>query len=201
MEPIVIGVAGGSSSGKTTIADRIKEEFKEDVVILRHDFYYKSNKGMKFEEKIKLNYDHPNAFDTDMLINHIKELKIGNQVERPEYSFSDYDREDFTVTVSPAKIILVEGILIFENEDLIDLMDIKIFVDTDADIRIIRRVLRDVKERKRDIDSVILQYCSTVKPMHEKFVEPSKRRADIIVPEGGHNLVAIDMILQKVRSI
>lgn len=187
--------------GKTTLADNIKKEFKDNISTLCHDYYYKSHDDLSFEERTKLNYDHPNSFDTDMLIEHIKLLKKGISIKRPVYSFVKHNRENETVEVLPKKVILVEGILIFENKELCDLMDIKIYVDTDADIRFIRRLIRDVNERGRDLDSVVTQYCSTVKPMHEQFVEYSKKHADIIVPEGGNNLVALNMIIEKIKNI
>ncbi len=196
----IIGVAGGTGSGKTTFAGKITQEFRDNIVTLSHDYYYKANAELTFEERTKLNYDHPDAFETDLMIRHIKELKNGKTISHPQYSFVEHTRCENTVTVEPRKIILVEGFLIFENVELCDLMDIKIFVDTDADVRILRRLQRDVERRGRDMQSVIKQYLSTVKPMHEQFVEPSKKRADIIVPEGGYNRVAIDMILEKVRE-
>lgn len=199
--PIVIGIAGGTASGKTTLAKNIENEFGENIAKLSHDYYYKSHDDLSFEERQKLNYDHPDAFDTDMLIQHIKDLKAGKAVEAPIYSFKEHNREKETLTVKPNKVILVEGILIFENPELRDLMDIKIFVDTDADIRFIRRLERDLLERGRDLQSVITQYCGTVKPMHEQFVEPSKKHADIIVPKGGNNLIALNMIIEKIKSI
>ena len=197
---MIIGIAGGTGSGKTTLTQKIKEAFNEDVVVLSHDYYYKSNSDLPFEERTKLNYDHPNAFDTDLLIEHLKELKQGNAINHPVYSFVEHTRLEETVEITPAKVIIVEGILIFENRELCELMDIKVFVDTDADLRIIRRLLRDVKERGRDLDSVINQYIGTVKPMHEEFVDPSKKRADIIIPEGGFNSVALSMLLEQVRN-
>lgn len=169
--------------------------------MLSHDYYYKSHDDLSFEERKKLNYDHPDAFDTDLLINHLKELKQGKNIERPNYSFVNHQREKETVTVIPKKVIIVEGILIFENQELRNMMDIKIFVDTDADIRLIRRLVRDLNERGRSLESVIEQYATTVKPMHEQFVEPSKKHANIIVPEGGYNTVALNMIVEKIRSI
>ena len=192
MEPVL---------GKSTLADNIKKEFENNISMLSHDFYYKSNDDLPFEERTKLNYDHPDAFDTDLLIKHLKQLKKGQVIERPIYSFVKHQREKETVTVVPKKVIIVEGILIFENKELRDMMDIKIFVDTDADIRLLRRLVRDMNERGRSLDSVITQYSTTVKPMHEEFVEPSKKYADIIVPEGGHNYVALNMIIEKIRSI
>ena len=198
---IIIGIAGGTGSGKSTVAKKIGEKFGEDVTILCHDFYYKCNDNLKIEERQKINYDHPNAFDTDMLISDLKKLKNGQEIQRPIYSFVAHNREKGTVKVKPKKVIIVEGILIFENQELIDLMDIKIFVDTDADIRIIRRIVRDVEDRGRSLESVITQYKNTVKPMHEQFVEPSKKKADVIIPEGGYNVVAVDMVMEKIRSI
>ena len=197
---MVIGIAGGSGSGKTTLAQKIKDVFDDKISILCHDYYYKSNEGISMEERKKLNYDHPNSFDTDLLIEQLRKLRGGETINHPVYSFVEHTRVNETIEVKPTKVILVEGILIFENKELCDLMDIKVFVDTDADLRIIRRLLRDVKERGRDLDSVVNQYLSTVKPMHEEFVEPSKRRADIIIPEGGENDVALSMLLQQIRN-
>jgi uridine kinase len=197
---MVIGIAGGSGSGKTTLAQNIREVFNDEIVILCHDYYYKSNEGIPFAERKKLNYDHPDSFDTDLLIDQLKILKEGNIIHHPVYSFVEHTRLTETVEVKPAKVIIIEGILIFENKELCDLMDIKVFVDTDGDVRIIRRLLRDVQERGRDLDSVINQYLSTVKPMHEEFVDPSKRRADIIIPEGGANTVALEMLLERIKN-
>ena len=197
---MIIGIAGGSGSGKTTIAQKIKDYFEEEVVILCHDYYYKSNDNFSLEERKKLNYDHPNSFETELLIDHLKTLKNGDIIRHPVYSFVEHTRLKETVEVKPKKVIVVEGILIFENKELCDLMDIKVFVDTDADVRIIRRLLRDVKERGRDIDSVVNQYLGTVKPMHEEFVDPSKKRADIIIPEGGDNMVALSMLLERIKN-
>ncbi len=199
--PIVIGIAGGTASGKSTLAENIEKEFGEKIAKLSHDYYYKCHDELTLEERQKLNYDHPDAFDTDMLINHVIDLKNGKSVEAPIYSFTNHNREPETLTITPNKVILVEGILIFENPVLRDLMDIKIFVDADADIRFIRRLERDLLERGRDLQSVITQYCGTVKPMHEQFVEPSKKHADIIVPKGGNNLIALNMIIEKIKSI
>ena len=197
---MVIGIAGGSGSGKTTLAQNIREVFNDEVVILCHDYYYKSNEEISLDERKKLNYDHPNSFDTDLLIQQLRELKEGNVIFHPVYSFVEHTRVNETVKVNPTKVIIIEGILIFENKELCDLMDIKVFVDTDGDVRIIRRLLRDVQERGRDLDSVINQYLGTVKPMHEEFVDPSKRRADIIIPEGGANTVALSMLLERIKS-
>ena len=197
---IIIGIAGGTGSGKTTVTEKIKSEFGKDVTVICHDFYYKTTDHLTEDEKNSLNYDHPHSLDTDLFISDIKSLQQGNVINAPVYSFVNHNRKNDTLLINPTKVIIVEGILIFENEELRNLMNIKIFVDTDADIRIIRRILRDVKERKRDLDSVISQYCTTVKPMHEQFVEPSKKHADIIIPEGGYNTVAIDMIIEKIRN-
>lgn len=200
-DPIIIGIAGGTGSGKSTLAENIEKEFKNNITMISHDYYYKSDDTLPFEERAKLNYDHPDAFETDLLIKHLKQLKKGETIQRPSYSFSNHLREKQTYPVVPKKVILVEGILLFENQILRDMMDIKIFVDADADIRFIRRLSRDIQERGRTLDSVIEQYCTTVKPMHEQFVEPSKKYADIIVPKGGYNHVALNMIVEKIRSI
>ena len=201
LNPIIIGIAGGTGSGKSTLADNIRKEFANNITMLSHDYYYKSNSHLSFDERKKLNYDHPDAFDTDLLIEHLNKLKKGEVIYRPNYSFVTHLREEQTVEVVPKKVILLDGILIFENKELRDMMDIKIFVDTDADIRFIRRLVRDVSDRGRTLESVIDQYTTTVKPMHEQFVEPSKKYADIIVPEGGYNHVALNMIIEKIRSI
>lgn len=202
MQITVIGVAGGTGSGKSTLVKKLQETFaEEDVITLSHDYYYKQNNDIILEERKKLNYDHPQAFDTDMMIEHVSILKKGRAVERPVYSFVDHNRLKETVTVVPAKVLIVEGILIFENKKLRDLMDIKVFVDTDADIRLARRILRDVSERGRSMESVIGQYVTTVKPMHEEFVEPSKRYADVIIPEGGFNSVAVAMLIENIKSV
>ena len=187
--------------GKSTLADNIKKEFANNITMIPHDCYYKDHPDLPFEERAKLNYDHPDSMETSLLIEHLKELKKGNSIQRPEYSFVEHKRETTTVEVVPKKVIIVDGILIFENKELRNMMDIKIFVDTDADIRFIRRLLRDVEQRGRTLNSVVTQYCTTVKPMHEQFVEPSKKYADIIVPEGGYNIVALNMIIEKIRSI
>ncbi|HEX3023525.1 MAG TPA: uridine kinase [Lachnospiraceae bacterium] len=197
----IIGIAGGSASGKTTVASRIKEVFKEDVELICHDYYYHAHNDIPFEERVKLNYDHPNSFDTERLISDIKQLKQGIAIERPVYSYTEHTRLSETVRVEPKKVIIVEGFLIFENTELLNLMDIKIFVDTDADERLIRRILRDVKERGRSLESVIAQYSTTVKPMHEQFVEPSKRHADLIIPNGGQNEVAMSMLIDKIKNM
>ena len=200
MDTMIIGIAGGTGSGKTTLTERLKAEFQGDVSVLYHDNYYKSHSDMTYEERAKLNYDHPDAFDTDLMIRHLKALKAGVPVQCPVYSYTQHNRTAETVEIQPTSVVIVEGLLIFQNPELRDLLDIKIFVDTDADVRILRRIMRDVKERGRSIDSVVEQYLTTVKPMHEQFVEPSKRFADIIVLEGGHNLVALEMITQRIKS-
>ncbi len=197
---MIIGIAGGTGSGKTTLTLRLKERFGDDVSILYHDNYYKSHSDMPYEARTKLNYDHPDAFDTPRMIANLEALRRGEAIQSPTYDYTIHDRARETVEVRPTKVVVVEGILIFENRTLRDLMDIKIFVDTDADVRILRRITRDVKERGRSLDSVVTQYLTTVKPMHEQFVEPSKRFADIVVLEGGHNVVALDMIIQRVKS-
>lgn len=201
MNTILLGIAGGTGSGKTTLADKVIDSFGDDEVsVLRHDNYYKRHDEMCYDERAKLNYDHPNAFDTELLCEHIKMLKAGRSIEMPLYDYTVHNRSDETVVVNPAPVILLEGILIFAEPSLCELMDIKVFVDTDADVRILRRIIRDVKERERSLDSVIGQYLTTVKPMHEQFVEPSKRQADIIIPEGGENVVALEMLIERVRK-
>lgn len=199
-EILMIGIAGGTGSGKSTLTRRIKEYFGGDVTVITHDNYYKAHNDMTYEERTHLNYDHPNAFDTDLMIEHIRKLRNGEDIVCPIYDFSAHNRSKETITIHPNKVMIVEGILIFECQELTDLLDIKIFVDTDADVRILRRILRDVEERGRSLDSVITQYLHTVKPMHERFVEPSKKHADIIVPEGGQNRVALDMIMQRIQN-
>lgn len=200
MEVMVIGIAGGTGSGKTTLTKRLVERFGSDVSVLNHDNYYKAHDDMPFEERCKLNYDHPDSFDTDLLVRDLRLLKAGQSIQCPTYDYTVHNRSDVTVEVKPAKVVIVEGILIFENQALRDQMDVKLFVDTDADVRILRRLVRDVKERGRSLDSVVGQYLTTVKPMHEAFVEPSKKHADLIVPEGGQNLVALEMIVQRVEG-
>ena len=202
MKVTVIGVAGGTGSGKSTLVKRLQEAFHEqEVVTLCHDFYYKAHPELTYEERTKLNYDHPQAFDTQMLVEHIQALKNNVPVERPIYSFVEHTRRAETVCVKPSRVIIVDGILIFENRALRELMDIKVFVDTDADLRLARRILRDVCDRGRTMQSVIEQYTTTVKPMHEEFVEPSKKYADVIIPEGGFNSVAVEMLIQNIRSL
>lgn len=197
---IVIGIAGGTGSGKTTITRKIVQSFGGDVSVIYHDNYYKAHHGMSYAERAKLNYDHPDAFDTALLVRDLKRLRRGETIKCPTYDYTIHDRSQKTVTVRPARVIIVEGILIFASRELRELMDIKIFVDTDADVRILRRIVRDVRDRGRSLESVVDQYLTTVKPMHEQFVEPSKRRADIIIPEGGHNQVALEMVIERVRA-
>ena len=198
MKPLIIGIAGGTGSGKTTLVERLQEQFGQDVTVLTHDSYYTPHPDLSLEERQTLNYDHPAAFDTDQLIRDLEALRDGATVQCPVYDFTRHDRAEETRTVSPTKVILVEGILIFDNKALRDLLDIKLYVDTDADVRLLRRILQDVNERGRSLEAAAEQYLSTVKPMHEQFVEPSKRYADLIVPEGGENRVAIMMIMQRI---
>lgn len=197
---LVIGIAGGTGSGKTTITRKLVEHFGDNVSVIKHDNYYKAHHDMSYEERAKLNYDHPDSLDTDMMIEDVIALKNGKTVHCPVYDFSIHDRTEETEELKPSKVLIIEGILIYENKRLCNEMDIKIYVDTDADVRILRRIMRDVKKRGRSLDSVVDQYLTTVKPMHEQFVEPSKRNADIIIPEGGHNLVALDMVMERVRA-
>jgi len=201
MKPVIIGIAGGSGSGKTTITTKIKETFGNKVSLILQDNYYKNYGSLDLDERAKINFDHPNSFDYDLFVEHIELFKNNLPFEMPIYDFKNHLRTLETVMIKPNPIMIVEGILIFENKILRELMDIKIFVDTDADIRILRRIQRDIKERNRSLDSIINQYLETVRPMHIEFVEPSKRYADIIVPEGGFNAIAIDMILTKIYNI
>ena len=197
----VSGVAGGTASGKTTIVKIIKEYFGEDIELIGHDCYYKAHDDMPYEERAKLNYDHPNSFDTERMVKDVLALKAGTVVERPVYDYSIHNRAKETVTVYPKRILMLEGILILESKELRDLMDLKIFVDTDADERLMRRITRDMVERARSIESILSQYRDTVKPMHEQFVEPSKKYADIIIPEGGRNVVAISILKHYLKMI
>ncbi|HEO8419818.1 uridine kinase [Niallia sp. FSL W8-0635] len=201
-KPVVIGVAGGSGSGKTSVTKAIFDHFKgHSILMIEQDYYYKDQSHLPFEERLKTNYDHPLAFDTELLIDHIQKLLNYESVEKPVYNYAMHTRSDETILVEPKDVIIVEGILILEDENLRDLMDMKLFVDTDADLRIIRRLMRDIKERGRSIDSVIEQYVNVVRPMHNQFIEPTKRYADIIIPEGGHNHVAIDLMVTKIQTI
>lgn len=202
MNTTVIGVAGGSASGKSTLIKKLQDVFiGESVITLCHDYYYRAHNELTYEERTRLNYDHPNAFDTDMMIKDVIALKKGKTIQRPDYSFVNHNRTDKTFTVNPAQVIIIDGILVLENKELRELMDVKVFVDTDADVRLGRRLLRDVQERGRNIESVLTQYFSTVKPMHEEFVEPSKRHADIIIPEGGFNSVALSILIQNIKYL
>ncbi len=202
-KPIIIGIAGGSASGKTSISRRLKQQFENEgsVLIVRQDDYYKDQSDKPMEERIRTNYDHPFAFDNDLLIQHIHDLSEGKTIEKPTYDFVNHTRSDVTDTCRPCDVLILEGLFVLEDEQIRSLLDIKIYVDTDADVRFIRRLVRDVKERGRSVDSVVSQYMETVRPMHEQFIEPSKRHADIIIPEGGHNMVAIDLLTTKITSI
>ena len=202
METTIIGVAGGTASGKSTLVKKLQEVFEgESVITICHDYYYKAHDELEYEERTQLNYDHPDAVDTDMMIQDILSLRNGHPIHRPVYSFVNHNRTHQTVKVNPAQVIIIDGILILENKALRELMDVKVYVDTDADVRLGRRLLRDVQERGRSIESVLTQYFSTVKPMHNEFVEPSKRYADIIIPEGGFNSVALKILVQNIKSI
>ena len=196
---LVIGIAGGTGSGKTTLMKNIVSNFGEVVTVLSHDNYYKRQDHLTYEQRCATNYDEPAAFETELMVAHLDALRRGQAIDCPVYDFSQHNRSNETVRIEPKRVIIVEGILIFENKQLRDLMDIKIFVDTDADIRLCRRIRRDVRERGRTLESVIEQYQTTVKPMHEKYVEPSKRYAHIVVPEGGKNAVALEMIEGRIR--
>ena len=196
---LVIGIVGGTGSGKTTLMKNIIRRFDGRVTVMSHDNYYKRHDSLTYEERSKLNYDEPDAFDTSLMAYHLEELRQGRAVDCPVYDFTVHNRTENTVHLEPAPVIIVEGILIFENQELRDLMDIRIFVDTDADVRLCRRIKRDVEKRGRTLESVLTQYQQTVKPMHEKYVEPSKKYAHLVVPEGGKNLVALDMILGRIQ--
>lgn len=201
-KPLVIGIAGGSGSGKTSVTNSIYKVFKDhSVVVIGQDFYYKDQSDLAFEERLATNYDHPHAFDTDLLIRHLESLLQRQSIEKPIYDYAQHTRSDEIVVIKPKDVIIIEGILVLDDPRLRDLMDIKVFVDTDADLRIIRRIMRDIKERGRTIESVVEQYLTVVRPMHNQFIEPSKRYADIIVPEGGHNEVAIDLMVTKIKTI
>ena len=197
---LIIGIAGGSGSGKTAITNRLKEHFGSSVTVISHDSYYRSTSALTEKERAGLNYDHPNAFDTQLLAEHIKTLLQGREVDIPVYDYKTHQRLSCTQRIEPSEVLIVEGILIFENEELCSLFDIKIYVDTDADIRLARRIRRDVSERGRSLDSVLEQYIATVKPMHDCFVEPTKKRADIIICEGASNSVALDMLISRIGN-
>lgn len=200
MKTLIIGIAGGTGSGKTTLAEKLARIFGNDVAIIKHDSYYKRQDGLSLADRAKQNYDHPNSFDTELMVEHIKKLKAGESIFCPVYDYSLHNRSDKTERIEPKRVIITEGIMILESSELRSLMDIRIFVDTDADVRIIRRIMRDVKERGRTLDSVVGQYLTTVKPMHEQFVEPSKKYADVIVPEGGNNAVALEMLATRIKE-
>ncbi len=199
-ESLVIGIAGGSGSGKTTLMKNLMNRFADVITVLSHDNYYRSHDDMPYEERCKLNYDEPAAFETDLMVRQLAQLRQGESIDCPVYDFTIHNRSKETIQIMPKKVILVEGILIFAEPALRELMDIKIFVDTDADIRLCRRVKRDVNKRGRTLESVLLQYQQTVKPMHEMYVEPSKRYANLVVLEGGKNLVALDMIETHIQK-
>jgi len=201
MDPLIVGVAGGSGSGKTTVVKRIIEALdEENILLLQHDFYYRDLSHLKLQERQKLNFDHPSSLETELLIRHIEALIQGYPVELPQYDFAKHTRKKETIKVTPRKVILIDGILIFSEPELRTLMDVKIFVDTDDDIRLLRRLQRDLEERERSLESVLEQYQKHVRPMHLKFVEPSKRYADIIIPRGGHNKVALKMVLALINE-
>ena len=199
-ETLVIGIAGGTGSGKTTLMNNIVARFGGAVTVLSHDNYYKRRDELTLEQRQKINYDEPAALDTSLMVYHLEQLRSGHSIDCPVYDFTLHNRSDETIHIEPNRVIIVEGIMIFENQPLRDLMDIKIFVDTDADIRLCRRVKRDVNKRGRSLESVLEQYQTTVKPMHEKYVEPSKKYADLVVPEGGKNLVALDIIMGHIAQ-
>ena len=196
---LVIGIAGGTGSGKTTLMKNLINKYGENITVLSHDNYYKRHDEMTYEERCELNYDEPDALETDLMAKHLDILRRGEAIDCPVYDFTVHNRSNETIHIVPRKVIIVEGILIFENQPLRELMDIRIFVDTDADVRLCRRIKRDVNKRGRTLESVLMQYQQTVKPMHEKYVEPSKKYADIVVPEGGKNLVALDMIMGRIQ--
>ncbi|WP_026657355.1 uridine kinase [Butyrivibrio sp. AC2005] len=197
----IVGIAGGSASGKTTIVNRIREQFGDDIVVISHDSYYKAHNDLSYDERSRLNYDHPSSFDTELLIRDVMKLKNGEEVDIPVYDYAIHNRSEQTVHVVPKPVILLEGILILENKQLRDLMDVKVFVDTDADERLMRRIRRDTIERARSVSSVLTQYSDTVKPMHEQFVEPSKKYADLIIPRGGENLTGINIFTEHLKAM
>ena len=200
MDILVIGIAGGTGSGKTTLMNNIMVQFEGMVTVLSHDNYYKRHDELTFEERSGLNYDEPDAIETSLMVEHLKQLRQGQAIDCPVYDFTRHNRSDETIHLEPKPVIIVEGILIFENEPLRDLMDIRLFVDTDADVRLCRRIKRDVNKRGRTLESVLTQYQTTVKPMHEKYVEPSKKYANLVIPEGGKNIVALEMILGRIQK-
>lgn len=197
---MTIGIAGGTGSGKTTITRRLLQKFSSNVSVIYHDNYYKAHNDLNYEQRSLLNYDCPDTFDTELMLRDLKRLRAGEAIRCPVYDYTIHNRSDKTVLIKPSPVVIVEGILILQDPRLCELLDIKIFVDTDADVRILRRIVRDVRDRGRSLESVVDQYLTTVKPMHEMYVEPSKRNADIIIPEGGHNLVAMDMLIERIRA-
>ena len=202
-KPLIIGIAGGTASGKTSISHHIQEMYDDvtTVRIIRQDDYYKDQSDKTMEERVATNYDHPSSIDTDLLVAHVNSLIQGEIIEKPVYDFVEHNRSNITETCRPSDVLILEGLFVLQDERVRELLDIKVFVDTEADIRFIRRLLRDVQERGRSMESVVNQYISTVRPMHESFVEPSKKYADIIIPEGGSNTVAIDLLITKISSI
>ncbi len=202
-KPVIIGIAGGSASGKTSVAEILRDAFagNKSVAIIRQDDYYKDQSHMEFSERLKTNYDHPFAFDNDLLIKQLDELILGNKIDKPTYDYVHHTRSDVTEEISPADVIVLEGLFVLQDEAIRKKLDMKIYIDTDADIRFIRRLKRDVKERGRTLENVCDQYMTTVRVMHNAFVEPSKKYADIIIPEGSHNVVAIDLLMTKISSI
>ncbi|TQK73535.1 uridine kinase [Brevibacillus sp. AG162] len=200
--PVLIGVAGGSGSGKTTVAKELYRQFQNDsVTMIEQDSYYKDQSHLSPEERALTNYDHPFAFDNDLLLGHLQELLQGKAIQKPIYDFKLHNRKPEQIQVDPKDVIILEGMLILEDERIRDLMDIKVFVDTDADVRIVRRIVRDIEERGRSLDSVVTQYLNVVRPMHLQFIEPTKRYADVIIPEGGYNRVALDLLSTKISNI
>ncbi len=197
---LVIGIAGGTGSGKTTLMKNIVARFGGEVSVLSHDNYYKRRDDLSFEERCRINYDEPAALDTSLLVYHLEQLRCGRAIECPVYDFTQHNRSNETLRIAPNRVVIVEGIMIFENGPLRELMDVRIFVDTDADVRLCRRIKRDVNKRGRSLESVLEQYQATVKPMHEKYVEPSKKYANLVVPEGGKNAVALDMIMGHIQA-
>lgn len=197
---LTVGIAGGSGSGKSTITDILRKRFSNSVAVINHDDYYKAHHNLSYDERSKINYDSPDAFDTSLMVEHLHKLQNFEAVDCPVYDYMIHDRTDKTRRIEPAEVLLIDGILVLAEPELRECMDIKLFVDTDADIRILRRIKRDVQQRKRTLDSVINQYLTTVKPMHEAYVEPSKKFADIIIPEGGYNLIAMEIVEQRILS-
>lgn len=200
--PYIIGIAGGSGAGKTTVIRKIVEQTgRENSIILQHDWYYRANEDMSFEQRAALNYDHPDSLETDLMVEHLQQLLVGNPIEAPQYDFSTHQRRKERKSISPGKIIITDGILIFSSKPLRQLMDMKIFVDADSDLRFIRRLQRDIRERERSMDSIIVQYLKTVKPMHDRYVQTSKRYADVILPHCFENSVAINLVISQIRSV